>query len=162
MTRRSSQNPPPRTPTPRGSPPWVHRDLPRCAPPASWGRSAARGSLLWTTWTTRSYRNHLSPFLCLSRGVHPTRRNREFRRFSPLNRGLPPPKNKANQAVASQFPLQRKTGIRADLTGITCARTGNYRDRPRKSSCRNHIKIDPSAGSDRTLKLGLLSGGLAA
>jgi len=70
--RRSSQNPPPRTPTPRGSPPWVHRDLPRCAPPASWGRSAARGSLLWTTWTTRSHRNHLSPFLCLSRRVHST------------------------------------------------------------------------------------------
>ena len=37
MTADPRKTPRPRTPTPRGSPPWVHRDLPRCAPPASWG-----------------------------------------------------------------------------------------------------------------------------
>ena len=46
-----------------GSSIWAHRDLPRYAAPASWGRSAPRGSFLWTRWTRRSCCNHLSPFI---------------------------------------------------------------------------------------------------
>src|SRR5262249_43232215 len=43
---------PPPQPPPPGLPGGVHRPLPRCAPPAVRGRSAPRGALPWTTWTS--------------------------------------------------------------------------------------------------------------
>ena len=48
-------------PTPRRIAAWAHRDPPRCAAPASSGRSAPRGSLPWTAHTLRYI--HLSLFI---------------------------------------------------------------------------------------------------
>jgi hypothetical protein len=46
----------------------------------------------------------------------------------PTQPSFGPEKDEPNQHVASQFPSQRKTGIRAGPTGDEMRLTGNYRN----------------------------------